>query len=137
MPGAAGAPALRVRLYRPTNAAGPVPAMLWIHGGGFLFGSPEFDEIGNIETARELGILIAAVDYRLGPQRPFPAPLDDCHAALAWLHAQAGALGVDPKRIAIGGSSAGAGLCRRTCAEGARCGPYSGGLPAAAVPDAR
>jgi acetyl esterase/lipase len=110
VPGAAGAPALRVRVYRPSTVAGPVPAMLWIHGGGFLFGNPEFDEIGNIEAARELGILIAAVDYRLAPQHPFPAALEDCHAALAWLHAQAGTLGVDPKRIAIGGSSAGAGL---------------------------
>ena len=110
LPGAAGAPALRVRLYRPQGAAGPVPAMLWIHGGGFLFGAPEFDEIGNIETARELGILIAAVDYRLAPRHPFPAPLEDCHSALSWLHDSAAALGVDPRRIAIGGSSAGGGL---------------------------
>ncbi len=84
--------------------------MLWMHGGGFLFGTPEFDEIGSIETARELGIVIAAVDYRLAPQYPFPAPLEDCHAALKWLHANAGSLGVIPGRIAVGGSSAGAGL---------------------------
>src|SRR5450631_3992121 len=58
LPGADGAAALRVRVYRPKNAASPLPAMLWIHGGGFLFGNPEFDEIGNIDTARELGILI-------------------------------------------------------------------------------
>jgi acetyl esterase/lipase len=110
LPGAAGAPALRVRLYRPKNAPRPLPAMLWIHGGGFLFGAPEFDEIGNIEAAGELGILIAAVDYRLAPRHPFPAPLEDCHTALAWLHQSAAPLGIDPKRIAIGGSSAGGGL---------------------------
>lgn len=107
---AATAPPLRVRVYRPQGIAGPVPAMLWMHGGGFLFGQPEFDEPGNIETARELGILIAAVDYRLAPAHPFPAPLEDCHRALQWLHAQAAALGADPQRLAIGGSSAGAGL---------------------------
>jgi acetyl esterase/lipase len=110
LPGAAGGATLRVRIYRPKNAAGPLPAMLWIHGGGFLFGSPEFDEVGNIETARELGILIAAVDYRLAPRHPFPAPLEDCHAALTWLHGNAQALGVQPARLAIGGSSAGGGL---------------------------
>jgi acetyl esterase/lipase len=109
LPGGGGA-SVRVRVYRPKNAQGPLPAMLWIHGGGFLFGTPEFDEIGNIEAARELGILIAAVDYRLAPRHPFPAPMDDCHAALRWLHASAATLGVDPARIAIGGSSAGGGL---------------------------
>jgi acetyl esterase/lipase len=110
LPGKGAAGTLRVRLYRPRTAATTVPAMLWMHGGGFLFGKPEFDEPGNIETARELGILIAAVDYRLAPQYPFPAPLDDCHAALSWLHGNAAALKVDPARIAIGGSSAGGGL---------------------------
>ncbi|HEY2809545.1 MAG TPA: alpha/beta hydrolase [Steroidobacteraceae bacterium] len=110
LPGTGAASPLRVRLYRPKTAAATVPAMLWIHGGGFLFGNPEFDEPSNIEAARELGILIAAVDYRLGPRHPFPAPLDDCHRALSWLHASAAALGVDPARIAIGGSSAGGGL---------------------------
>jgi autotransporter-associated beta strand protein len=110
LPGAPGAPALRVRLYRPKHDPGPRPALLWIHGGGFLFGAPEFDEIGNIEAALELGIVIAAVDYRLGPGHPFPAPLEDCHSALTWLHESAATLGIDPQRIAIGGASAGGGL---------------------------
>jgi acetyl esterase/lipase len=108
--GPAGAPALRVRLYRPQQAAVPVPALLWMHGGGFLFGTPEFDELNNIELARGLGILVAAVDYRLAPAHPFPAPLEDCYSVLRWLHAEAATLGLDPARIAIGGSSAGAGL---------------------------
>lgn len=107
--GPAGAPALRVRLYRP-EAAGPMPALLWMHGGGFLFGAPEFDELNNIGLARELGILVAAVDYRLAPAHPYPAPLEDCYCVLKWLHTQAAALGIDPARVAIGGSSAGAGL---------------------------
>ncbi len=110
LPGAAGTAGLRVRLYRPKHAPGALPALLWIHGGGFLFGAPEFDEAGNIEAALELGILIAAVDYRLTPRHPFPAPLEDCHTALAWLHESAASLGIDPQRIAIGGASAGGGL---------------------------
>lgn len=110
LPGAAGAPPLRVRVYRPAGVVGPVPAMLWMHGGGFLFGQPEFDEPGNIAIVRELGILIAAVDYRLAPAHPYPAPLEDCHRALQWLHAHAADRGVDPRRLALGGSSAGAGL---------------------------
>jgi acetyl esterase/lipase len=107
---APGAAPLRVRLYRPRHAKQPLPAMLWLHGGGFLFGAPEFDQEHNIATARELGILIAAVDYRLAPAHPFPAPLEDAYGALKWLHAQAAALGVMPGRYAVAGSSAGGGL---------------------------
>jgi acetyl esterase/lipase len=110
LPPRATGPALRVRVYRPAGHGGPLPAMLWMHGGGFLFGAPEFDEPANLATARELGILIAAVDYRLAPCHPFPAPLEDCYAALNWLHGNAANLNVDPGRIAIGGSSAGGGL---------------------------
>lgn len=110
VPGRAGAPAVRVRLYRPKNSRGPVPAMLWLHGGGFLFGNPEFDQHNNIAIVRELGIIVAAVDYRLAPQHPFPAPLEDAYAALTWLHTQAGTLGVTKDKIAVGGSSAGGGL---------------------------
>ena len=110
IPGPQGAPAVRVRLYRPNSLGRPVPALLWIHGGGFLIGRPEQDERSSIAYARELGILVVAVDYRLGPASPYPAPLEDCYAALRWLHAQAAQLGVDPDRIAIGGASAGGGL---------------------------
>jgi acetyl esterase/lipase len=105
-----GAAPLRVRVYRPRDARQPVPAMLWLHGGGFLFGAPEFDQEHNIATVRELGILIAAVDYRLAPAHSFPAPLDDAYGALSWLHTQAAALGVIPGRYAVAGSSAGGGL---------------------------
>src|SRR5580698_1031488 len=85
---------VRVRVYRPRHSTQPVPAMLWLHGGGFLFGAPEFDQENNIATVRELGILVAAVDYRLAPEHPFPAPLEDAYAALTWLHTSAEALGV-------------------------------------------
>lgn len=101
---------LRIRVYRPLAPQGPRPALLWIHGGGFIMGHPEHDQARNIALCRSLGIVVAAVNYRLGPENPFPAPLEDCHAALAWLHGHAEALGIDPSRIAVGGASAGAGL---------------------------
>ena len=101
---------LRVRLYLPEAAAQPRAAMLWMHGGGMIIGVPEQDELQNLELSRDFGLVIAAVDYRLSPQHPFPAPLEDCYAALAWLQSQAAALNISPDRIAVGGASAGAGL---------------------------
>lgn len=110
IPGPPGDPAVRVRIYRPQNVKRPAPALLWIHGGGFLMGNPEQDERSSLAYARALGIVVVAVDYRLAPEHPFPAPLEDCYAALRWLHGQAGSLGADADRIAIGGASAGGGL---------------------------
>lgn len=110
VPGPQGAPPLRVRLYRPKQAAGPVPGVLWIHGGGFVIGFPEQDERSSIALVHRLGIAVAAVQYRLAPANPFPAPLEDCYAALKWLHLEAKALGVLPTRLAIAGASAGGGL---------------------------
>jgi acetyl esterase/lipase len=110
VPGQGGRDSIRIRLYRPEALDGPVPAMLWIHGGGFVMGDSEIDEVSNIAVVRETGIAVASVNYRLAPRHPFPAPLDDCYAALRWLHAEAKTLGVLPERIAVGGSSAGAGL---------------------------
>lgn len=103
-------PQVRVRWYRPAHRTDPVPALLWLHGGGYLFGLPEQDEHLVLSIVRELGIGVAAADYRLAPEHPHPAALDDGHAALRWLHAQAAGLGVDPDRLAVGGASAGGGL---------------------------
>jgi acetyl esterase/lipase len=110
VPGPEGGGPVRVRLYTPQNVVGAVPVLVWIHGGGFIIGSPEQDEANNISIVRELGIAVAAVAYRLAPEHPFPAPLEDCYAALRWLHAGAAALGLKRDRIAIGGASAGGGL---------------------------
>jgi acetyl esterase/lipase len=110
VPGPPGAPEVRVRLYRPATLARPAPALLWIHGGGLIIGSPEQDELGSARYAQELGITVAAVQYRLAPEHPFPAALEDCYAALGWLHAHAERLGIHPGRIAVGGASAGGGL---------------------------
>jgi acetyl esterase/lipase len=96
-----------VRLYRPTGASGPGPALLWIHGGGYVIGHPAQDDELCRRFARQLGVTVASVDYRLAPEHPYPTPLEDCYAALTWLAALPS---VDPARLAIGGASAGGGL---------------------------
>jgi acetyl esterase/lipase len=110
VPGLPGNPDVPLRLYRPRTLAGAAPALLWIHGGGLISGSPLQDERTNIDFARTLGITVAAVTYRLAPQHPAPAALEDAFAALRWLSQNSGARGIDPDRIAIGGASAGGGL---------------------------
>jgi acetyl esterase/lipase len=97
-----------VRVYMPARPTGS--AMLWIHGGGLVIGSAKMDDRLCGETARQLGVTIVSVDYRLAPKHPFPAALDDGHAAWRWLNAHAAELGVDADRIAVGGQSAGGGL---------------------------
>lgn len=85
-------------------------ALLWIHGGGMIIGSNVMNDRECIRYAKELGILVASVEYRLAPEHPFPAPLDDCHAAWAWLQERAGQLQIDRARIVVSGQSAGGGL---------------------------
>lgn len=96
-----------VRLHRPPTAAGPGPALLWIHGGGYVIGHPAQDDEFCRRYARRLGATVAAVNYRLAPENPYPASLEDCYTALKWLAALPG---VDRSRVAIGGGSAGGGL---------------------------
>jgi acetyl esterase/lipase len=110
VPGPAGAPDVSLRIIRPIVAPGPLPALLWIHGGGLIIGSPEQDDRTNIAFARELGIVVVAVRYRLAPDDRAPAAVEDAYAGLRGLVANAAALGVDVDRIAIGGASAGGGL---------------------------
>jgi acetyl esterase/lipase len=75
-----------------------------------VLGVPEQSNVVASRLARDLGVLVVVVDYRLAPEDPFPAPLDDCIDALAWIHDHAAELGVDPARVAVGGDSAGGGL---------------------------
>jgi acetyl esterase/lipase len=97
-----------VRLFRPVGVAQePTPALLWIHGGGYVIGTAQQDDALCRRFSTKLGITVASVDYRLAPEHPYPAPLDDCYEALAWL---AGLPAVDSARVAIGGASAGGGL---------------------------
>jgi acetyl esterase/lipase len=89
---------------RPRNCGG---AMLWIHGGGYVIGSATQDDQLCRQFAERLGIPVIAVEYRLAPQYPYPAALEDCYAAMKWLSQLDG---IDPNRIVIGGASAGGGL---------------------------
>ena len=116
VPGWEGDPDVAVRVYRPARAAAaaPVPGIVMIHGGGFVIGSVEAEHAGAAVTAIGTGAVVVSVDYRLAPEHPFPAGLHDCYAALAHLHAEADALGVDPARVALTGASAGGGLAAAT-----------------------
>jgi len=98
---------ISVRVHRPASSPGPLPALLWIHGGGYVIGSAAQDDAVCRRFADQLGIVVAAVEYRLAPEHRFPVPLHDCHDALVWL---AGQPTVDPTRVAVGGASAGGGL---------------------------
>ncbi len=109
-PGPDGAPDVMVRVYEPEARAETLPALLWIHGGGFVLGSVEADDLKVKALTLQLNCVIASVEYRLAPEHPFPAPLEDCYAALKWLAGNADQFGIDTSRIAIGGQSAGGGL---------------------------
>lgn len=96
-----------VRLYRPSGSSSPAPGLVWIHGGGYVIGSAAQDDRLCRDWADRLGVVVAAVEYRLAPEHPYPTPLEDCYQVLTWL---AGLPGVDADRVAIGGASAGGGL---------------------------
>ena len=110
VPGPDAAPPVRVVSYRPDGASGALPGILHFHGGGFVLGVPEMMDAANRWLASELGCMIFSVDYRLAPETRFPGPLEDGYAALLWLHANAGRLGVDVARVGVKGESAGGGL---------------------------
>ena len=104
---------VRLRVFTPAPGApgaGPRAGLLWVHGGGFVIGTAPQDDRFCATTARNLGIVVASVRYRLAPEHPFPAGVDDAVAGWRWLRENAAALGVDPARIAVGGQSAGGGL---------------------------
>ena len=107
-----GTPPVLVTVTRPDEADDPGrrPAVLYIHGGGMVLGSPHTEAVGSGRMARELDAVVVSPDYRLAPEHPFPAALDDCMAALRWMRDNADELGIDPDRIAVTGSSAGGGL---------------------------
>jgi len=99
----------RVRVYRPEHPRTDA-AVLWVHGGGLIIGSPTQDDPLVGGTASELGVLVVSAHYRLAPAHRYPAALDDVIAAWDWLQQHAAELGVDPARVVIGGESAGGGL---------------------------
>ena len=104
-------PNLRVRVYVPDVNSEELPALLWIHGGGHILGVPEQDELLLLEIAKEAKCIIAAPDYRLAPEYPYPADIDDCFEALKWLtDKDKSKLPVRKDKVAVAGQSAGGGL---------------------------
>jgi triacylglycerol lipase len=102
---------VEVQLFRPAGTRGKMlPAFLHIHGGGYVLGNATQSALGNMRTAREVGCLVASVDYALAPETNGTGAVEQCYSALLWLAANAVELGIDPARIAVGGESAGAGL---------------------------
>ena len=110
VPGGVGAPPVRVLAVTAVDAATPLPALLHMHGGGYVMGSAGMSEAATRDLAVELGCAIYSVDYRLAPETRFPGAIEDCYAALAWLHRNADALGIDRNAIGLKGESAGGGL---------------------------
>jgi acetyl esterase/lipase len=105
-----GKPPVRVLVTTPVEREEAGPAVLWIHGGGMIVGTPQFEAMGSGRVARDLGVIVVSPDYRLAPEHQFPAGLDDCMATLRWMRDHAEELGIDADRIAVMGGSAGGGL---------------------------
>lgn len=104
-----------VVLY-PKDQAGPLPGILWIHGGGYVTGMANMVYVSKGRTlAQEYGAVVVSPEYRLAGQAPYPAALEDCYAALRFMHKHADELGICPDHIIVGGESAGGGLAVATC----------------------
>lgn len=104
------AAAIRARLYAPGDDGGPRPLVVYYHGGGWVVGSLETHDPACRFLARAADVCVLAVDYRLAPEHPFPAAVDDAFAAFRWAVREADALGCDPGRVAVAGDSAGGNL---------------------------
>ena len=108
--------AVPLRIYRPLGAgasptkASALPALVYYHGGGWTIGDLDTHDVLCRELCNGASAVVVAVDYRMGPEHRFPAAVDDCIAATAWVHRQASELGIDPARLAVGGDSAGGNL---------------------------
>lgn len=109
-PGPKGAPDVEVLVYRPKAISGPLPCIYHVHGGGYVLGKAANQEPVHRALCAGLGCAIVTVEYRLAPETPFPGPIEDCYAGLAWTFAKAGELGLDTNRIGVMGESAGGGL---------------------------
>ncbi|HEY2178921.1 MAG TPA: alpha/beta hydrolase [Caulobacteraceae bacterium] len=108
--GPPGAPNLEVLCYRPVAATGALSGILHIHGGGYVLGEAQSMAALHKPLALELNCAIVSVDYRLAPETRAPGAVEDCYAALAWVHSDPDAVGVDPKSVGVMGESAGGGL---------------------------
>lgn len=110
IPGPPNSPEVPVRIYQPRESTGPVGCIVNYHGGAFALGSVNLDHGACVRFASQLGAVVVSVDYRLAPEHPFPAGVDDCYAVLVWVRDNAASLGIAPERIAVSGASAGGAL---------------------------
>lgn len=110
VPGPQGAPDISLLICRPTGAGHAVPVMYHTHGGGMVLGDNRTGMAELLDWARELGTAVVSVEYRLAPENPHPAPVEDCYSGLVWTHDHAAELGFDASRIIVAGASAGGGL---------------------------
>ena len=110
IPGAPGEASVRVRLYEPRHRQSDAPCLVYFHGGGFMAGDLDSEHVRCVRLSAQADCVVVSVDYRLAPEHPFPAAVDDCYAALSWASEVADDLGIDRSRLGIGGVSAGGGL---------------------------
>lgn len=110
VPGPPGAPDLVLTIIRPRGGVTGAPAFYAIHGGGMILGNRFFGIDGLVDDVLRFGAVGVSVEYRLAPEHPAPAAVEDCYAGLVWLAEHAAELGVDPARIVVTGASAGGGL---------------------------
>jgi acetyl esterase/lipase len=110
VPGPDGAPDIKVRIYRPTDATGTLPGIYFIHGGGMILGDIDGEDAVATQICERVDAVVVSVEYRLAPEHPYPAPVEDCYAGLVWMARHAGELRFDPDRLAVYGGSAGGGL---------------------------
>lgn len=113
VPGPEGEPEVPVRLYRPPNS-GQAPGVLYLHDGGFISGGLDTAHTACLRLSAETGAIAVSVDYRLAPEHPYPAAVQDCYAALEWVTANAAQFDIDASRIAVVGSSSGGTLAAAT-----------------------
>lgn len=105
-----GSPAVAARIYTPPSIALPAPGIVWMYGGAFIFGGLDENDDLCAAIATRLGGIVVAPHYRKAPEDPYPAALNDCYRVLEWAAEHAVELGIDAKRLGVGGTSAGANL---------------------------
>ena len=110
VPGPPGAPDVSLLICRPAGATAPVPAVYFVHGGGMVMGDNRSGVMEALDWADALELAVVSVEYRLAPENPHPAPVQDCWAGLLWTVEHATELGIDPARVIVAGQSAGGGL---------------------------